>query len=516
MIQSLALALLGLVVGFIALILTKDLIWLLKSFKYFKQDIPVKYFPFIGFAKYLENPAKEEGIEDFCQLFQKADDKSKSEKILMMNGTTTRPVVFLNDKDLIKEFFQKETKVCYTSNLLNFPTDRATIFSPDQEKVLRDNATFKELFFPENLRRRTPGIRAIAQRHFNRIKAEMKKSGAKNKDRRLEAEIELRPYMKDLFNDMVSYVIFGGEIPELEGAPLANLIDKVAEGFFKNYSSPLHIATLGLSTRLGLDFEYNQVKKLFRRIINKVKEVIIERENEKDREFGCNVIDLMIQKNREREAQGQNDPFDYEEIAQGVFGMVFAGTGTTRSLTEASIYKLSTEPELQKQFREIARNQVLDTGNGEDYDKYENCAPLAAFMKEALRVIGPTGFGFQRLVLKNFKLGGKYTIGRGDVVLIPIGPLMLKPEFFKDGNKFDLKKYEEKRRISELSKSVLIPFSAGKRSCLGRNLASITFKLILSNFLDQFELSKSAEPNRRFIQLAVGMKHCKVNLSCLE
>ena len=136
-------------------------------------------------------------------------------------------------------------------------------------------------------------------------------------------------------------------------------------------------------------------------------------------------------------------------------------------------------------------------------------------MKEALRVIGPSAMSFQRLILKTFKLG-PYTISKGDVILIPYAPLMVKPEFFSEGRKFGLEKYEDEKRIKDLSKSVLIPFSAGKRSCLGRNLASIMFKLILSNFLDQFELEKSDEPNRRFIQLALGMKHCRVKISSLE
>ena len=376
MIYSIVLALLGLLVGIIGLMLSKDLIWLLKSFKYSKQGMPVKYFPFIGFAKYLENPAKEEGLEDFFQLFEKADDKTKTEKILMMNGTTANPVIFLNDKDLVKEFFQKETKVSYTSNLIKFPAWKSSGFSSDPQKVQRDNSIIKEIFYPENLRRRTPEIRAIAQRHFNRIKAEIRKVGVENKDGRLQAEIELKPFIRDIFNDTVSFVLFGGKVPKVEGVVFASQMDVVIEGFYKNYTSPLHIATQGLSTRLGLDFEYNKVKKLFKKIVKRLTEVIKDRENENGRELGCNVVDLMIQRNRELEAQGKrHQMLDYENMAHNIFGFIFAGTDTTRNLTESALYKLSLEPELQKEFRDITRSEVLDTGDGVDDDKYENSTP---------------------------------------------------------------------------------------------------------------------------------------------
>ena len=516
MIDSLAIAVLCIIVGIFALLLSKDLIWLLKAIKYWRQGIRVRYFPFLGFGKYLENPKKKEGLDDFHQLFKKAGGKKKTEKLILMNGTTTKPVIFVNDKDLVKEFFQKETQVSYTSNILNFPNEHTFGFSSDPHRVKRDRGTFAVIFYPENLRRRTPQMRAIVQRHLGKIKEEIKKAGVQSKDGKLQAEIELRPHLRDIFNDLLSFVLFGGEIPEVEGVKLAHQVEIVNDAIFRNFTSPLHLVTQGLSTRLGFDSEYNHAKILFKTVIKKLKEVIRERENSKTHKFGCNIIDLMILKNRELEAQGKRDQIlNYDQMTHTIFSMIFAGTETTRTLTESTLYKLSTDPELQTKLREVVRKEVLDSGNGDDYEKYNNSAPLAAFMKEALRVLGPTSISFQRLVLKTFKLG-KYTISKGDLVMIPFSTLQLNPELFSEGRKFDLKKYEDKRRIRDLSKSVLIPFSAGQRSCLGKNLADISFKLIMSNFLDQFELEKSGEPNRRFIKLTTGMKHCKVRISSLE
>ena len=515
MIFSIALGILCVLGGLVALMLGKAIIWLLRSFKYMKQGIPTKYFPFIGYAKYLDNPQKDHGLEDFFQLFKDPKNPNKTQKILQMNGFTADPTIFVIDKELVKEFFQKETQVSYTTNAINFPAKEVLVFSNDAHGVQKQRAIFTEIFFPTNMEKHTPHIRAIVQRHLNRIKNVIKESGSENQGSK-QAEIELKPYISDIFSDMVSFVLFGGEIPEVDGVMLVNQIDKVINGCYKNLTSFPHIATLGLWTKLGLDPDYNQIMKLYRQIIKKLKEVVKERENSKTHQFGSNFVDLLILKNRELEAQGKIDEImSYDQIADTIFALIFAGTDTTRNVTESSLYKLSTDPQLQKDMREVVRKEVFDTGNGEQYKKYVESKMLKIFMKEALRVFMPASMSFHRKITKTFTLG-PYTISKGDFLIVPFTALHLKPEIFDKARTFDLAKYEEEKKIKEFSRSVLIPFSVGKRSCPGRNLAEIMFKIIFSNFVDQFELEKSSEPNRRFLEFSVGIKHCKARLRCLK
>ena len=58
----------------------------------------MRYFPFIGYAKHLENPTKEEGLEDFFQLSQNPGKAKQTEEIIVSNGVTALPHIFLNDK----------------------------------------------------------------------------------------------------------------------------------------------------------------------------------------------------------------------------------------------------------------------------------------------------------------------------------------------------------------------------------------------------------------------------------
>ena len=397
------LGLLSLLGGLIALMLVKDLIWLLRSFKYIRQRIPTKYFPFVGFAKYLDNPQKENGLEDFFELFQNPKNPNQTEKLILMNGLSTEPTIFLNDKDLVKQFFQKETEVSYTANVINFLAKEIFLFSKDAHGVQKDRAIFAELFFPENLEKQTPRIRVIIQNHLDRIKIAVKK-GSKSQGTR-HVEIDLKPYFKNLYSDLVSFVLFGGEVPDVDGVMLIEQIDRVIDGSHKNFISFLNIATLGLSTKLGLDSEYNKTKRLYNRIIKKLKEVVKERETSKTYKFGCNAVDLLILKNRELEAQGKGEEtISYDKIAASIFSIIFAGTDTTRKLTESSLYMLSSKPQLQQEMREAIRRDVLGTGSGSEYQDYVNSPLLEAFMKESLRVHTPALMTFHRKITKTFKL----------------------------------------------------------------------------------------------------------------
>ena len=363
MIHFLALALLGLIGGLTALLVVKELAWLLRSLKYMKQGIPVRYFPFIGFVKHLDSPNKEDCMADFYELFKTPKNAKKSERLILMNGPTPEPIIFLNDEDLIKEFHLKETQVSYMHNLAGFPATNSLSFSKDPHRVQRDRAIFAEIFFPQNLKNHTPQIRKIVQRHFNRIKEDIKRTGAQTKDGRLEAEIELKPYVRKIFTDMVSFVLFGGEIPEVEGVLIVDQIKDVIEGSFKNKLDPLNLLSFELYSKLGLSPEFNKVKVMYRKIIKKLKEVVKERENKKNYQFGSNVIDLLILKNRELEAQGKRDQMmGYDEMAQNIFSLIFGGMDTSRNMTETALYKLSMEPELQSKLRKAARSQVLGTG----------------------------------------------------------------------------------------------------------------------------------------------------------
>ena len=117
-----------------------------------------------------------------------------------------------------------------------------------------------------------------------------------------------------------------------------------------------------------------------------------------------------------------------------------------------------------------------------------------------------------RMAKKDFKMG-KYNISKGTAIRISFLTLQTRPEDFEQPAKFDLTKYQDKTAMKELKKYTLIPFSTGKRSCIGKNLA---IKMIVANLVNELELIPSDVPNRRIIQLNYTVQHCRFRLNILK
>ena len=346
MLFSLAVPVLSLLGTIVGLVLLKDLVWFVRSLKYIKQGIPLKYYPFSGLSKYLNNPKKKHGQADFFKLFEDPKNKNKSLKIIQVNGFT-QPTIFLNDQELVRQFYQKEQKVACMVNAFGYPASDIFMWSHDTTKVQKHRGIFAELFFPNNLKRHTPHLRAIIQRNFNRIRDEIKNASPDGQGKKF-AEVELRRYLLELFSEVVSYVLFGGEIPQIDDEPLVNHIEEVVVGYFKNYTSNLNTATLGVLTKLGFDKEFNHSHELYEKILDKLKEVVRDRANRKGYEFGCNVVDLLILKNRELEAQGKTN-----EMMVPMRSLRTSSTSSSQGWTpqETSLSQLSTSSPSSQVFR---------------------------------------------------------------------------------------------------------------------------------------------------------------------
>ena len=78
-------------------------------------------------------------MADFFNLFLKPENKNQTEKVILTNGFTTEPKIFLNLKDLIKEFHLKEPQVGYLENTIRFPAEKSFAFSqgPERPRHLR-------------------------------------------------------------------------------------------------------------------------------------------------------------------------------------------------------------------------------------------------------------------------------------------------------------------------------------------------------------------------------------------
>ncbi len=73
---------------------------------------------------------------------------------------------------------------------------------------------------------------------------------------------------------------------------------------------------------------------------------------------------------------------------------------------------------------------------------------------------------------------------------------MMDPEVFPNPEKFDPERYIDYNNKSSFKKiEELMPFSMGKRQCLGESLARMELHLIFARLLQEFEFSASPGTN---------------------
>ncbi|XP_063177678.1 cytochrome P450 2C20-like [Chroicocephalus ridibundus] len=111
-----------------------------------------------------------------------------------------------------------------------------------------------------------------------------------------------------------------------------------------------------------------------------------------------------------------------------------------------------------------------------------------AFLHEAQRYLDLVPLGFIRTVTRDTPLGG-YILPKGCTIYPVLSSALRDPRFFKNPETFDPGHFLDEKGGFKKSEAFL-PFSAGKRMCLGESLARTQLFLFLTAILQRFQLRR--------------------------
>ena len=184
----------------------------------------------------------------------------------------------------------------------------------------------------------------------------------------------------------------------------------------------------------------------------------------------------------------------------------FASFDTTLTSSNSLLFHLGQSPELQERLLQEIKNAGLINGirSIEDID---NCNLLNDVILEALRVFPPGPITFDRMVLQDFKIG-KYQFYKGDIINVSFAPNMWDSSNFTTGKQFGLNNRNSK------NKKYFLPFSTGKRACVGQLLAELELKQILICLLPKYKILPVSKPEdvRYYLSFAMKLDNCFVKL----
>ncbi len=164
-----------------------------------------------------------------------------------------------------------------------------------------------------------------------------------------------------------------------------------------------------------------------------------------------------------------------------------AGSDTTAIQLANVMYHLIKTPSALAKLR-----QELDTVDSGSqvvvpYSNVKTLQFLRACLDESLRITPPVAFGLPRKTPPQGAMVGTTWISGGVTVCIPAYIAHRDEEWFPNSEE-----YRPERWLQEESsklQSYFIPFSAGARGCIGRNISYIEQYVLMATLLKRFEFS---------------------------
>ncbi|XP_069814558.1 cytochrome P450 2C28-like isoform X2 [Dendropsophus ebraccatus] len=272
--------------------------------------------------------------------------------------------------------------------------------------------------------------------------------------------------------DFLDMLALMKEIFELVTSPWAQIID-LAPNLLKHFPGP--------QDKLFKNFE-----KLRKHAMEKVK----AHEETLDENFPRDYIDcFLIKMNQQKD--NPTTEYNYENLVVNLIQMFLAATETTSTSLRYAIIILLKYPNIAKKMQEEI-DHIIGKSRCPSIEDRVKMPFTDAVIHEIQRFTDITPLGVPRATNRDTVLRG-YHIPKGVTVFPMITSVLKDPRFFKDPNIFDPAHFlDEQGKLKKIE--AFIPFSIGKRVCLGEGLARMEIFLFLTYLLQTFDLKCDMDP----------------------
>ncbi|KAL3887168.1 hypothetical protein ACJMK2_027118 [Sinanodonta woodiana] len=195
-------------------------------------------------------------------------------------------------------------------------------------------------------------------------------------------------------------------------------------------------------------------------------------------------IDLFISEANEREEADEISTFTDLQLYESLGDIFGAGSETTATTIRWILLQFLNFPEIQnKCFKEI--DQVVGRKRLPQLRDKKHLPYLEATIMETLRVYPVAPLAVPHTVSKEIIFRG-YHIPQGTTVLVNLDSVLRDPSTFKDPDVFRPERYlDEDGQITKPEEH--IPFSIGRRVCLGESVARMELFIFIASLVQKFE-----------------------------
>lgn len=213
--------------------------------------------------------------------------------------------------------------------------------------------------------------------------------------------------------------------------------------------------------------------------------------------------DLIYAYIKEMKAQDTNSSttFTLNQLIMIILDIFIAGSQTTSVTIDLALMITLIRPDLQEKCYQEIYN-VLGAGGSPNYADRAKLPFVEALLFEVQRFFHIVPIAGPRRVLKTCEFAG-YTIPKNTTVLIDLRSVHMDTDFWKDPDVFRPERFLDDNNQAK-SNERLLPFGAGRRKCLGDQLARACIFSFYVGILQAFHL-KTVEEELPSLKLLPGI-----------
>ncbi|XP_077586085.1 cytochrome P450 26C1 isoform X2 [Stigmatopora nigra] len=251
-----------------------------------------------------------------------------------------------------------------------------------------------------------------------------------------------------------------------------------------------------------------------REILHANMEKIIAEKMAQPQQEDLDAFDYMLSSAKEH---GQK--LSIQELKETAVELIFAAHSTTASASTSLVLQLLRHPDVAARLRaELDSEGLSGGGPAEEGPAEEGPAEegprerlgleqlgrlryLDCVVKEVLRFLPPVSGGY-RTALRTFDLDG-YQVPKGWSVMYSIRDTHETAAVFRAPRAFDPDRFGPERREDRSSRFSYVPFGAGARGCVGKELARVVLKTLAVELLATctWSLATSDFPDMRTVPI---------------
>lgn len=200
------------------------------------------------------------------------------------------------------------------------------------------------------------------------------------------------------------------------------------------------------------------------------------------------LLDALIKAKKEAELEDSQmaKELTEEHVKEAVMDTFVAGAEATTAALRWIILYLLRQPEVQTKVQKEL-DQVVGRDRLPRLSDRKNLNYLEAVINESLRISAQTPLGVPRMSTRDTNIAD-YPVLKGTTVMINMWAIHHDPTVWEDPMKFDPTRFLDlnENLVTSSSTNGFLPFSQGRRSCLGENTARSIIFLFLARILHRF------------------------------